>query len=102
VQGASARSCPYSPEARDSFTPSDPIAIRDLRTKFPRLKELVARDGEVIVTDRGVPAFVLCVYRPERARPASVDYFDRLKARQPRPLSAAAAKALDEADRAER
>jgi hypothetical protein len=32
--------------------------ICDLRTRFPRLKELVAREGEAIVTDRGRPAFV--------------------------------------------
>jgi prevent-host-death family protein len=76
--------------------------VRDLRTKFPRIKELVARDGEVIVTDRGEPAFVLMVYKPSRGRPQHVDYFTRLKARQSRPISSAAAKALDEADRGER
>jgi antitoxin (DNA-binding transcriptional repressor) of toxin-antitoxin stability system len=76
--------------------------VRDLRTKFPRLKELVARDGEVIVTDRGVPAFVLCAYRTRETRREQVDYFERLKARQPRPISLAAARALDDADRGER
>jgi len=77
--------------------------IRDLRTKFPRLKELVARDGEVIVTDRGVPAFVLRPYEPAPKRRArQVDYFARLKERQPRPLSARATRALDEANRGDR
>ena len=76
--------------------------IRDLRTKFPRLKELVARDGEVIVTDRGEPAFVLSVYQPAKGRVERVDYFDRLRARQSRPISSAAAKGLDAADRGER
>jgi antitoxin (DNA-binding transcriptional repressor) of toxin-antitoxin stability system len=77
--------------------------IRDLRTRFPHLKTLVARDGEVIVTDRGEPAYVLRPYQPPPNPVAKkVDYYGRLKQRQPRPLSAAAARALDEADRGER
>jgi prevent-host-death family protein len=78
-------------------------SIRDLRTSFPRLRELVAREGEVVVTERGKPAFVLRPYSPAPKAPTKpVDYFARLKARQPRPLSAAASRALDEADRGER
>lgn len=77
--------------------------VRDLRTQFPRLKLLVARDGEVVVTDHGKPAFVLRAYRPPAGAPEkSIDYFRRLTARQPRPLSAVAARALDEQDRGER
>ena len=77
--------------------------IRDLRTRFPRVKSLLAREGEVVVTDRGKPAFVLRAYHPPAKRPAkSVDYFSRLKTRQPQPLSAAAARALDEEARGER
>jgi antitoxin (DNA-binding transcriptional repressor) of toxin-antitoxin stability system len=77
--------------------------IRDLRTRFPYLKTLVARDGEVVVTDRGKPAFVLRPFvSPPKARASRVDYFDRLKKRQPARLSAAAARALDEAARGER
>lgn len=77
--------------------------IRDLRTQFPKLKALVARDGEVIVTDRGKPAFVLRPYlSPKKVSRKSVDYFARLKQHQPRPLSSAKARALDEADRGER
>lgn len=78
-------------------------SIRDLRTRFPRLKALIEREGEVIVTDHGKPAFVLRAYTsapPTRIEP--VDYLARLKRRQPRPLSNAAARALDEADRGER
>jgi prevent-host-death family protein len=55
--------------------------IRDLRTRFPRLKELVAREGEVIVTDRGRPAFVLRSYEaPRTKKPTKVDYYRRLRA----------------------
>src|SRR5260370_41892680 len=77
--------------------------IRDLRTHFPRLKLLVAREGEVVVTDHGKPAFVLRAYRQEtRGRVKRIDYFRRLKGRQPRALSAVAARGPDEADRGER
>jgi antitoxin (DNA-binding transcriptional repressor) of toxin-antitoxin stability system len=77
--------------------------VRDLRTRFPRLKALVARDGEVIVTDRGKPAFVLRPYTlPPKVRAKPVNYFERLSRRQPRPLSRSAARALDEAERGER
>ncbi len=77
--------------------------IRDLRTKFPRLKEILAREGEVLVTDRGRPAYVLRAYAPPpRRKSPALDYFARLKARQPRPLSKAAARALDDHERGER
>jgi antitoxin (DNA-binding transcriptional repressor) of toxin-antitoxin stability system len=77
--------------------------IRDLRTRFPRLKALIAREGEVLVTDRGRPAYVLRSYSPpspKRVKP--VDYFSRLRSHQPKPLSRARSRALDEADRGER
>lgn len=77
--------------------------IRDLRTHFPRLKELVAREGEVIVTDRGRPAFVLRSYEAPRLKKATkVDYYRRLRAHQPRPLSEEASRALDESNRGDR
>jgi hypothetical protein len=77
--------------------------IRALRTRFPRLKALLAREGEIVITDRGRPAYLLRIYNePPRARVAPVNYFDRLKARQPTPLSRAASRALDTTDRGER
>jgi len=79
--------------------------VRDLCTQFPRLKRLVEHEheGEVVVTDRGKPAFVLRAYRkPATARTRRLDDFARLKARPAKPLSAAAARGLDESDRGER
>jgi len=77
--------------------------VRDLRTQFPRVKLLIARDGEVVVTDHGRPAFVLRSYTPpEKPVSKRLDYYARLKSRQPKPLSHAAARALDAADRDER
>lgn len=77
--------------------------IRDLRTRFPYLKGIIAREGELIVTDRGRPAYVLRGYcAPVAPSLKPVSYFDRLTQRQPKPLSASAARKLDDADRGER
>ena len=77
--------------------------IRDLRTQFPRLKQVIDREGEILVTERGRPAYVLRAYRAaHRSVVEKVDYLARLKARQPRPLSARASRALDDANRGDR
>lgn len=77
--------------------------IRDLRTSFPRIRRLLEQEGEIIVTDRGRPVIVLRPYE-ERVtqRGAPVDYYARLRRRMPRPITSAARRALDEADRGER
>lgn len=77
--------------------------VRDLRTQFPRLKQALLREGEILVTERGRPAYVLRAYRAARRPTAEkVDHFARLKARQPRPLSVRVSRALDEANRGDR
>jgi prevent-host-death family protein len=78
-------------------------SIRALRTQFPKVRRAVEQEGEVVVTDRGTPILLLQPYR-ERARPWSsrIDYYARLVRRMPRPLSAAARKALDEENCGER
>jgi antitoxin (DNA-binding transcriptional repressor) of toxin-antitoxin stability system len=79
------------------------VTIRDLRTRFPRLKALLEREGEVIVTDRGRRAFVLRRYEaPPEEPPPPVDYLARLKRRMPEPIGLAATAALDAANRDER
>ncbi len=77
--------------------------IRDLRTRFPEVRKLLEREGEVVVTDRGKPVVVLRNYdaRSEGAI-ATVAYYERLRRRMPKRLSKAGQRALDEADRAER
>ena len=77
--------------------------VRDLRTKFPKLKAIIALEGELIVTDRGRPAYVLRAFTPTPTQKSvRIDYLARLKKTQPRPLSRAASRALDEHDRGER
>jgi antitoxin (DNA-binding transcriptional repressor) of toxin-antitoxin stability system len=78
--------------------------IRDLRNHFPKVKKLVEAEGEVIVTDKGEPKYRLTMYTPEapsKAPPAK-NYLARLARYQPRALSRAATKALNEAIRGER
>ncbi len=78
--------------------------IRDLRNAFPKVRKLVEREGEVLVTERGTPRYRLTRYAPARAQRAAPDkdYLARLRRHQPRPLSPAAARALHDANRGER
>ena len=75
--------------------------IRELRNNFPRVRKLVEREGEVLVTDRGTPKYRLTRYTPGPGNlaPVAKDYLERLRRHQPRALGRAAAKALHEANR---
>lgn len=78
--------------------------IRELRNNFPRVRKLVDEQGEVVVTEKGTPRFRLTLYVPPRRTqpPPSKDYIARLRKHQPRTMTAAEAKALDEANRGSR
>ena len=78
--------------------------IRELRNQFPKVRKLIEAEGEVIVTEQGRPKYRLTPYTPSdaRKRAAPKDYVTRLRRYQPRPLSAAAAKALHDTNRGER
>jgi len=77
--------------------------VRDLRNHFPKVRRLVESAGEVVVTERGAAKFRLVLHTPARAKPAPpVDHWARLTASQPRPIGAAAARALHEENRGER
>ena len=79
--------------------------IRDLRTKFPKIRHLLEQEGQLLITDRGRPVILLQPYHERVAqRGARIDYYAhaRLRRRMPKPLTAAARRALDEADRGER
>jgi antitoxin (DNA-binding transcriptional repressor) of toxin-antitoxin stability system len=78
-------------------------SIRDLRTRFPEVRKLLAQEGEVVVTDRGKPVIVLRAYDVRQAgRRAPVDYFARLRRRMPSRIASHDRDALDEANRGER
>ncbi len=76
-------------------------SIRDLRNRFPKVRRLVESQGEVLLTDRGVPPYRLSRYSGARVvhEPAPKDYLARMKRLQPSPMSAAAARALHEENR---
>ena len=77
--------------------------IRDLRTKFPKIRHLLEQEGQLLITDRERPVILLQPYHERVAqRGARIDYYARLRRRMPKPLTAAARRRLHEADRGER
>lgn len=76
-------------------------SVRDLRNRFPRVRKLVESQGEVLLTDRGVPRFRLTLYSGAQVggAPAPKDYLARMMRLQPRPMGRQAARALDEENR---
>ncbi len=63
--------------------------IRQLRTDFRSVKRRIEQYGEIVITDRGEPAYVLKLLPPPPPRKAVAmpDYYARLVKRQPKPLS---------------
>jgi antitoxin (DNA-binding transcriptional repressor) of toxin-antitoxin stability system len=79
------------------------VTIRDLRTKFPKVRGLVETDGQVIVTEHGQPRFLLQPYRAKSLRKMpAVNFYKRLVTRMPKMLSEAQSRAIDELNRGER
>ena len=77
-------------------------SIRELRTSFPKNRARLDREGQVIITDRGKAAFLLTTYQaPKKPRRPRIDYYARLLSYMPKPMSAAAMRAMD-ADRDDR
>lgn len=79
-------------------------SVRELRNQFPKVKRLVEEQGEVLVTEQGTPRYRLTLYTPavREGAPPAKDYLARLRRHQPRPLGAAAARALDDENRGTR
>ncbi len=77
--------------------------IRELRTDFRAVKRKIERHGSVVITDPGEPAYVL---RPlPRSTPPVAeprDYLERLRRRQPKPLSPTETRGLWEEERDDR
>lgn len=68
---------------------SNTATIRELRTDFRAFRRRLEEHGEVVVTDRSKPAFIIrslpAIPRQHAPLP---DYYSRLLKRQPTPLSA--------------
>lgn len=78
-------------------------SIRQLRTEFPKVRTMIEREGEVVVTERGQAAYVIKPYvaPKKKAPPEPFDYHARLLKRMPKPVSVEASKAM-ESDRDDR
>jgi len=63
--------------------------IRELRTDFRSVKRKIEQHGQLVITDRGQPAYLLkALARPRKRTVSMPDYYGRLRKRQPVPLSA--------------
>jgi antitoxin (DNA-binding transcriptional repressor) of toxin-antitoxin stability system len=78
-------------------------SIRDLRNHFPKVRKLVEAEGEVLLSENGRTRYRLILHTETPVPTApSVDYWARLTAHQPAPLTAAQARALHDDNRGER
>jgi antitoxin (DNA-binding transcriptional repressor) of toxin-antitoxin stability system len=74
--------------------------IRELRTDFRAVKRKVEQHGEVLITDRGEPAYVIKAIPAKSQRSAPLpDYYRRLLRRQPKQLSSEATRRFWEEER---
>ena len=78
-------------------------SVRQLRTEFPKVRDMIEREGEVVVTERGQAAYIIRPYvAPKKGKkPRQIDYYARLLSYMPKPISAEASRAMD-ADRDDR
>ena len=77
--------------------------VRELRGSFPKVKKLVETEGAVVVSDHGELKYLLTLYTPPpESPPQTKDYLARIKKFQPRPMSAAAARAWHDENRGDR
>lgn len=81
-------------------------SVRQLRTEFPKVRALIEREGEVVVTERGQAAYVIKPYAPpprkKSRKPKNFDYYARLVSYMPKPISAEASRAIDDLNRGDR
>ena len=62
--------------------------IRELRTDFRAVKRKIEQHGELVITDRGEPAYLLKALPRPMKRPARMpDYYARVRKRQPMALT---------------
>ena len=79
------------------------VTIRELRTDFRSVKRKLEEFGEVIVTDRGEPAYELKPLSKKSPEPQKVtDYYARLLEQRPLPMSLKETQNFWEDERGER
>ena len=81
---------------------SSTATVRELRNRFPEIRRRLESQGEVLVTERGKPRYRLTLYTPPQAMaPSTVDYWERLRSYQPRPITRAQSRKLHDENRGE-
>jgi antitoxin (DNA-binding transcriptional repressor) of toxin-antitoxin stability system len=74
--------------------------IRQLRTDFRAVKRRMEEHGQVVITDRGQPAYIIKPLPQEpKTRAPLPDYYGRLLKRQPTQLSDEATRQFWEEER---
>ena len=79
-------------------------SIRQLRTEFPKVRAMIEREGEVVVTERGQAAYVIRPYqepKKKKQKPEPFDYYARLIKRMPKAISEEAMREIDRLNRGE-
>lgn len=70
-------------------------SIRDLRNRFPKVRKLLEKEGEVLLAERGKPRYRLTPHNEAPpAQPTPIDYWARLNATQPSVLGTEQVQAL--------
>jgi hypothetical protein len=78
-------------------------SVRDLRNHFPKVREILEEEGEVLLTEKGTAKYKLVRYSaPPKTTPPPIDYWARLNSYQPTQISAEASQALSDENRGER
>jgi len=74
--------------------------IRELRLDFRAVKRRIEQHGQVVITDRGLPSYVISALPEESKKQLPLpDYYSRLLKRQPTPLSLEATRQFWEEER---
>jgi antitoxin (DNA-binding transcriptional repressor) of toxin-antitoxin stability system len=87
-----------------SITPAISTAtIRELRIDFRSVKRKIEEHGEIVITDRGEPSYLIkSIPRKPSKRTSMPDYYGRLVKRQPKPLPLAETREFWQEERGDR
>ncbi len=72
-------------------------SVRQLRAEFPKVRAIIEREGEIVVTERGQAAYIIKPYTAPKKKAGKrkrIDYYARLLSYMPKPISAEASRAM--------
>ncbi len=78
-------------------------SIRELRTDFRSVKRKIEQHGEIVITDRGEPTYLLKSLPQQPAKRGRLfDHYERLLKRQPKAIRAEEMRQFWQEERGER